>query len=94
MTTDSVDKNLSVADGLGIEFSILSDADGTVLKALKMWDQSWKIAQYGYFLLDPDLRVVSNRRGNWEPTEAVKRFFLNHITGAAVSRDGGESRDG
>ena len=31
-----------------------------------MWDSRWKIAAYGYYLLDTDLRVVSRQRGYWD----------------------------
>ena len=86
LTTDSVEQNRRIADRFGISFPILSDADGSVLRALKMWNPDWKIAKYGYFLLDTNLRGLSNRHGNWEPTDAAKRFFLEQLANRVGQR--------
>ena len=54
-----------------------------------MWDERFKIARYGFFLLDRRLNVVSNRRGSWSASEATKAFFLEQIV-TLTAREGRE----
>ena len=86
LTTDSVAKNKRVAGRYGIEFPILSDPAGEVLKAIGMWDSRWKIARYGYILLDPELEILSRHRGSWRPSDDVKQFFLDSVTAQPALR--------
>lgn len=84
ITTDSVAKNERIAQRIHITFPILSDPDGSTLMDLGMWDDRWKIASYGYYLLDENLNVVNHRRGSWKPTDRVKAFFMKTIADAMV----------
>lgn len=87
ITTDSVAKNKRIASRIHITFPILSDPDGSTLMDLGMWDDRWKIASYGYYLLDESLNVVNHRRGSWKPTDRVKAFFMKTIADAMAKSD-------
>ncbi len=89
LTTDSPGKNRRIAERFGIEFAILSDPKGDLLKGLDMWDERFKIARHGFFLLDRRLNVVSNRRGSWSAGEAAKAFLLEKIV-TLTAREGRE----
>ncbi len=89
LTTDSPGKNRRIAERFGIEFAILSDPKGNQLKVLDMWDERFKIARHGFFLLDRRLNVVSNRRGSWSASDAAKAFFLEKIV-TLTAREGRE----
>jgi peroxiredoxin len=69
LTTDAPAQNLRIAKRLKLSMPILSDPGGAVLKQLGMWDARWKITAYGYYYLDPTLRVISRQRGYWDPSE-------------------------
>lgn len=79
LTTDSPPKNLRIVQQLKLSIPILSDPDGRVLRKIGMWDSRWKIASYGYYLLGPDLSVISHFKGRWRTTENAKQFFLAKI---------------
>ena len=79
LTTDAPAKNLRVAKGLKLSIPILSDPQGRILKKIGMWDSRWDIASYGFYLLAPDLGVISHYKGSWETTEASKAFFLDKV---------------
>ena len=64
-----------------VDHGILSDPNGAVLRSLGMWDSRYKIARYGFILLDPDLQIVSSRKGSWRPSEEAKQEFLRLLTG-------------
>ena len=77
LTTDSPEQNLAVAEGLELSIPILSDPEGRILKKIQMWDSRWKIAAYGFYLLGPDLEVISHHRGFWDTSEEARKFFLD-----------------
>lgn len=76
LTTDAPAQNLRIAERLDLSMPILSDPGGAVLKLLGMWDARWKITAYGYYFLDPALRVISRQRGYWDASglELAKLF--------------------
>ena len=76
LTTDSPEQNLRIAERLNLSIAILSDPDGRNLKKINMWDARWKIASYGYYLLDGELNVLSHYKGGWNASEEAKLFFL------------------
>lgn len=79
LTTDSPQKNLRVFNRLSLTITILSDPDGRILKKIGHFDSRWDIASYGFYLLAPDLRVISHYQGRWETTEKSKAFFLDKV---------------
>jgi len=79
LTTDAPEKNLRIVNRLRLSITILSDPEGRILKKIGMFDSRWDIASYGYYLLGPDLRVISHYKGSWETTERAKAFFLEKV---------------
>lgn len=79
LTTDSPEKNLRVFKRLELSIPILSDPEGRILKKIGHFDSRWDIASYGFYLLAPDLQVISHYRGSWEITEKSKAFFLDKV---------------
>lgn len=86
VTTDSPRKNRGISERLGLTMPILSDPHGVILKRLGMWDSRWKITAYGYYLLDPQLRVVSRQRGYWGVSEAAVAELLEELPAAGGPR--------
>ena len=82
LTTDSVAKNRRISERLAITFPVLTDPGGAVLKKLDMWDPRWRIAAYGFLLLDPALRVIKKRRGHWRASPKVTAWFLEQFAAA------------
>ena len=87
LTTDAPGKNLRIARRLGLKMPILSDRKGEVLKRLGMWDARWRIAAYGYYLLDGNLRVIARQRGYWDVDEESVTDLLGKSP--AVASDAG-----
>ena len=85
VTTDSPRKNRKISRRFGLTMPILSDPHGVTLKKLGMWDSRWKITAYGYYLLDPQLRVVSRQRGYWGVSEAAVAELLEELPSTAGS---------
>ncbi len=83
LTTDTPEQNRRVAESLGLTMRILSDSQGNILRKLGVWDSRWNIASYGYYLLDPGLRVISRQRGYWEADEAGVRTLLMQLSAAS-----------
>ncbi|MCZ6627650.1 MAG: redoxin domain-containing protein, partial [SAR324 cluster bacterium] len=84
VTTDSPQQNRAISRRLGLTMPILSDPHGEILKKLGMWDSRWKITAYGYYLLDPKLRVVSRQRGYWGVSNAAVAELLQELPAAAA----------
>lgn len=80
LTTDSPEQNLRVAKRLKLSIPFLSDPRGRILRKIGMFDSTWNIASYGFYLLSPDLRVISHYKGSWDTTEASKAFFLQKVS--------------
>lgn len=81
LTTDAPARNLRIAQRLELTMPILSDPEGAVLKRLGMWDVRWKIAAYGYYLVDPNLRVVSRQKGYWDAGDLELTKLLTMLPG-------------
>lgn len=79
LTTDSPEQNLRVAKRLRLTIPILSDPQGRILRKIGMFDSTWNIASYGYYLLGPNLGVISHYKGSWNTTEDSKTFFLGKV---------------
>ncbi|MCZ6645981.1 MAG: redoxin domain-containing protein [SAR324 cluster bacterium] len=79
LTTDTPEQNRTIAVRLGLTMRILSDSQGIILRKLGVWDPRWEISAYGYYLLNPGLRVISRRRGYWEADEAGVRTLLKQV---------------
>lgn len=82
LTTDPPEKNLRVFKRFGSSITFLSDPDGRVLKQIGMWDDAYKIAAFGYFLLGPDLKVLRAFRGVYDPNDEAKATFLAAVAAA------------
>ena len=79
LTTDEPQTNQRIAQRLGLRMPILTDADGSVLRQLDMWDARWQVAAKGYTIVDPRRRVVAHFRGSWRPSDEAVDFFLARI---------------
>ena len=81
MSANAIFSQKALADFAKINYPLLSDRDGKVMKAFGVWDEERRLAKRSYAILDKEgvVRFISTRPSNSEKDLLPTETLLNEV---------------